>query len=793
MSLRRTTCLLTAPLLGVGLVAAGQLPLAVGSTFADRPTGPDHASGSTVVRLANGDRVQLAPAGGAGRSTLAPLPRDDGSKPGLILNSGDAGTTIQSMEGDTTPTVIGRPAATSAAPAAEAAGEPVELHFDAVGRDGRPAPADVTVFDVETGAVQSFRRIPGDPDAECSDDSWAESSCLLVPPGTYSVMAFVLTMPAGQPSTERDRTVQNVSLVGQPEVSIGEGRQFTFDARLAEPVSVTTPGHRTKVNPGGALQLGYTRTSANGRTIGRQLMPASMLDERFFMQPTAPVTLGGMTTLTRLRLEAPDIEMVAPGLDLDPEYYDPVWFSDVSSDFPVYDGQARLPVVDVGHATASDLAGKHLAGAIALAERSDDIPVADQSNAAANAGASLVVIQNDGPGDNDDPVSTGTKLSVPTVRLSRAEGLALKALPRDSLVGVRGETASPYLYDLVLKEHGGIPADLSYVVERDELASQVRELHGQPTIGSTFSEAAYQYQPSDSFSVSTMFPFRGGARSRVEYRLPDPETRWTYAVATPETRYNAQFPEEPVLRMLLSAPDLRAYTTTETTMAPVATAPITSTPNPFRPFQRSGDRLRAAIAGFVDADGNFGSSYSTDSGMSTLLQIRADDVLLGETDNLPSGIAQLPSGESTVEVSFRANNPQSWNQLSTHTENTWTFRSRTTDGAVVTEPVILADYDVDVDLRNRVRALEHRRVAFDLNLAHAAGSTSTAPIGDVTVEASYDDGLTWRPATVTDEGTGRHGVVLPRGTGFVSLRLHAADTAGSSLDQTIIRAWYVVG
>jgi hypothetical protein len=793
MSLNRHIRLLTATLLGAALAAAGQMPLAAGSPVSDRLTGPDRAANGTVVRLADGARVQLAPADRAGRNTVAPLPRVDGTTPGLILGSGEAGTTIQSMEGDTAPTVIGGSPATTAAPAADAPGDPVELQFDAVGRDGRPAPADVTVFDVETGAVQSFRRIPGDPASECSDESWAESSCLLVPPGTYSVMAFVLSMPAGQPSTERDRTVQNVSLVGQPEVSISEGRQFTFDARLAEPVSVTTPGHRSKVNPGGALQFGYTRTAADGRTIERQMMPASMLDERFFMQPTGPVTLGEMETLTRLRLEAPDIEMFAPGLDLDPEYYDPVWFSDVSSDFPVYDGQARLPVVDVGRATASDLAGKQLAGAIAVAERSDAIPVADQSNAAAKAGASLVVIHNDGPGDNDDPVTTGTKLSVPTIRLSRAEGLALKALPRGSLVGVRGEDASPYLYDLVLKEHGGIPADLSYVVERDQLASQVRELHGQPTIGSTFSEAAYQYQPGDSFSVSTMFPFRGGARSRVEYRLPDPETRWSYAVATPESRYNALFPEEPVLRMLLSAPGLRAYPTPEATTTPVATAPITSTPNPFRPFQRSGDRLRVAIAGFVDADGNFGSSYSTDSGMGTLLQIRADNVLVGETDNLPSGIAQLPAGESTVEVSFRADNPQAWNQLSTHTENTWTFRSLTTGGAVVTEPVILSDYDVDVDLRNRVAAGKHGRVSFDLNLAHEAGSTSAAPIDDVTLEASYDDGQTWRPAAVTDDGAGRHGVVLPPGSGLVSLRLRAADTAGSSLDQTIIRAWYVVG
>jgi hypothetical protein len=323
------------------------------------------------------------------------------------------------------------------------------------------------------------------------------------------------------------------------------------------------------------------------------------------------------------------------------------------------------------------------------------------------------------------------------------------------------------------------------VFEKDQLAQQVRRLHGQPTTGSTFSEAAFHYQPGDAFSISTNFPFRGDARERVEYRIPDPDTRWTYSVATPETRYNALFPEEPVLRMHLSDPELAAYTSTDRVTKSVGTAPITSKPSAFRPIQRSGDRVRIAIDGFVDADGNHGVAYSTDSGMSTLLQVHADDVLVAETDNLPSGIAAVPPGEAEIEVSFATDNQQPWAQLSTHTETTWTFLSNTVAAdQVVTEPVILADYDADVDLRNRLRT-HGQRAEIDLHLSHVAGSLA-APVTDVTVEASYDDGRTWRPARVRGER-----VTLPRGDGFVSLRLHAADDAGSELDQRIVRAWYV--
>ena len=81
-------------------------------------------------------------------------------------------------------------------------------------------------------------------------------------------------------------------------------------------------------------------------------------------------------------------------------------------------------------------------------------------------------------------------------------------------------------------------------------------------------------------------------------------------------------------------------------------------------------------------------------------------------------------------------------------------------------------------------------MALHLDLTHAAGS-STAPIDHVALDASYDDGQTWRPARLTRSPDGGRDVALPRGSGFVSLRLHAADTVGSALDQTIVRALYV--
>lgn len=776
---RRVLVLLATIVACAALVPAGQTATAGPSPFPPSA----HTEKSRIVNLGHHDRVLLTPVGRTGRTLVSPLP---GRTPGLYLTSTDTGTTVQSATGGT-PTVV---AGAAPSAAVDDPGDLVELHFAAIARDGRDAVAHINVMDLNGGTVFT-RELPADPGSTCTTASFAASSCLLVPTGDYSVMGFVTTMPAAQPSTVSSRTIENVSLVGEPQVHITASRDFVLDARVAKQLTVATPGRATKVNAEGAMQVGYQRTAANGQTLSAAVRPAFMLDNHFYLQPTAAVSLGAFNTLTRLRLEEPDIRMAAPGVGpLHPEYYDAVWFSDVASDFPMYDGHARLPVVDVGHATEQDLAGRHLHGAIAVAERSDDVSVADQSNAAADAGAAFVVIYNDGPGDNGDPNGTGVKLRVPTVRLDHAEGLALTGLPRGARVDLRGEPASPYLYDLAIKDQGRIPANLHYTYRRDQLATQVRELHGQPTIGSTFSEAAYQFQPGDTFAISTMFPFRGGARARTEYRIPDPDTRWTYAITSPESSYNALFPEPPVQEMLLSDPHRTAYAAGEHDTLPIATAPITAAPNPGTPVQRAGDRMRVNIDGFTDAEGNHGSAFSDASGMSTHLEIRADGALIAETDHLPYGTVTLPSGGAQIAIAFRSDNPQPWNQLSTHTDTTWSFPSTTTPaGQIVTEPLILPDYDVPVDLHNQVRPGDTGLVEFDVVLRHQTGAAD-APIDDVTLDASYDDGQTWAPTTVTRTATGWH-VELPPGTGFVSLRLHAADAGGSAIDQTIVRAFYV--
>jgi PA domain len=792
---RASVAAVTSLAVGAGLLAAAPSSAASAApspalTAAVADDGLAPAPAARVVPVGGGAEVALTPLADTGSTALDALPGPDGATAGLVVATSTTGTTVQTTDVASVPTVIeGRAAPHQVAAAADV----VPLHFSAVGRDGRTAQAYITVFDLEHGAVWT-RQLAADPAPgdECSEATFARTTCVLVPAGQYSVMAFVTTLPARTPTIGSSRTLQNVSLVGEPETTVSGERTFAFDARDARQVAIKTPGRPTKVPPGGTLLIGYDRTAADGSSVKLQMRPAYLLDQHFYLQPTQRVSVGTFQAQTRIRLEAPDIAMSAPTVpDLHPEYVDRTWFSDVASDFPVVAGRSRLAVVDVGHATAADLDGRRLDGALALVTHSADMSIAEQSNNAAAHGAGVVVIRNDGPGDISDPGGTGVKLQVPTIRLNQAEGLALTRLPNGARVTVEGEPASPYVYDLYLREKDQIRQDPGYVADLEQLAKQVHQVYGQPTLPSTYSEAAYPWQPGDSFVISTVFPFAGGPRTRTEYRIPDPDTAWSYAVFTPQSSYNALFPKPPVLAMSLATPNRQAYSDAGQNQLPFGRAPITAAPNPAVPVQRSGDLLRVALDGFTDADGNHGTEYTHSSGVRTHLEIRADDALVAQTDNLPSGTVRLPAGESGVRISFTADNPQAWNELSTRTDTAWSFPSTTTAaGAVEVQPVLLPAYDVGLDLRNRVQADPHGRVAFGLGLRHPGGAPSTT-VSALSIDASYDDGATWMPAAATRRADGWR-VELPAGSGPVSLRLHAEDTGGSAVDQTIVRAFTVV-
>ncbi|MEU4425894.1 S8 family serine peptidase [Actinoplanes sp. NPDC024001] len=126
--------------------------------------------------------------------------------------------------------------------------------------------------------------------------------------------------------------------------------------------------------------------------------------------------------------------------------------------------------------------------------------------------------------------------------------------------------------------------------------------------------------------------------------------------------------------------------------------------------------------------------------------------------------------------------------LSTEIRASWTFRSGHVAGEQFQRlPVHTVRFAPRLDDRSAAPA--GRRFEIPVFVEHQPGA-DVGRVRKVKVEVSYDDGRTWQKAAVSGAGDRRVATVHhPRGAGFASLRMSAADTAGNTVEQTLIRAY----
>ncbi|WP_433429840.1 S8 family peptidase [Nonomuraea sp. CA-141351] len=665
----------------------------------------------------------------------------------------------------------------------------VELRVRGIARDGRTGRGGFTVLNLDEGTLVG-RLLPGDPSQPCTDQKYGTGTCLLVKPGTYSVLGHIFTMPATQDSTTSGKPL-NESLVGDPEMEITENTEVVLDARKAMEVKVETPDHKTKRNTGAAAALMWYRSSKTGTALrgGTTISPGGQIEERLFVQPTRKVTKGTFTVATRWRLTAPEITLSTPGLNLDPQYVDPVQFSDFSTEYPRLDGTRLLLAVDAGRGSAEEIKARDLRGKLAVIRRTDSVPVSAQANAAAAAGAKLVAVYSDQPGADVTTGGNMVKLAVPTVRLTHEEGLKLverlRRLPVPILA--TGIVASPYVYDLYLREKGRVRDSLTYTVRSKSLARIETGYHSQLSDDVTVNEARFVFEPWDTSSISTNHPMAKAPRTRTDYVTPDPELRWSTSAGTPERSYNNMWPHPDTPRISMSSPEFRPYEVGERVSRTLFKQPLLPGINPRNPVRREGDRLRVSMQGFVDADRNYGDAYTSqfEHGLKTDFRLYQGDTLLWQTNYLPSGSGVLSPDKATYRIEYAVANEAEWAKLSTRTKAVWTFGSERAAGTTVV-PLLLASFDAPVDLKNQAGS---RRLG--LSLYHQEGAEQSA-VKDVSLEVSYDDGATWTKARLRDKGERAYETTLGRSpSGFVSLRLNASDVNGNTLSQEVIRAYAV--
>jgi hypothetical protein len=197
---------------------------------------------------------------------------------------------------------------------------------------------------------------------------------------------------------------------------------------------------------------------------------------------------------------------------------------------------------------------------------------------------------------------------------------------------------------------------------------------------------------------------------------------------------------------------------------------------------RFGDEILVNVPMFTDGAGRGG--FSTGAGTITLYR---DGVAMGSAEAVDFASFTVPPGRARFRLEIAHSRGAPF-VTTTKASAAWEFWSDTTPEDVVTA-LDLSAVRFAPDLDDRTSAPAGRRVVVPVSVQRQLGSVAGRTRA-LAVQVSYDDGATWRPVAVHQSLRGRF-VTLdhPRGSGFVSLRSTATDTAGNTVEQVVIRAY----
>ncbi len=194
------------------------------------------------------------------------------------------------------------------------------------------------------------------------------------------------------------------------------------------------------------------------------------------------------------------------------------------------------------------------------------------------------------------------------------------------------------------------------------------------------------------------------------------------------------------------------------------------------------------------------SSWSAASGLApydrvtgrTTLQT-ADGKVIATSDQPGYGDFTLPepgrgSGEAAYKVTTDAYRQAPWSDLATRQHIDWTFSATRPSGDWTGLPLLTVLYRTRLDDDNRAPTTTQH-----IALSPRTNQDEPAPtIRRLTLQISYDDGTTWEGAPVSYTQHGWEATVRnPSGSNgkYVSLRAYAEDTAGRTVDQTLVHAY----
>ncbi|MFD6679739.1 S8 family serine peptidase [Micromonospora parva] len=583
---------------------------------------------------------------------------------------------------------------------------------------------------------------------------------LQVEEGPYLVEALI---EHGAPLDEQ------ITLVTDPELLVDRDLTVVLDPRKGTPVRIETPKPTEQRS---TISFYEHRVFGNGRQVDHGVMTYSTI-QQVNVTPTRPVRQGEFEFASRWQLVAPMVDAKISGVS-GPLDINLMGYSPAPAD------RRKLPLVWAGTGTPAELT--RVRGAAALLTGSPDASEEEQIAAAAAAGAAVVLIVR--PADFSawtvwQPL--GERLPIPSMVVAYDDGQRLIAAARKgrATLDLTLTVDSPYLYDVWQVSKGRVPERITHTVtgkNTAEVTARYGDVGGTPWA----SEQRFGWRPWQETSWNDdQRPVRTGT-TRQEF-VSAGDNWWQHQVLHKVTwswgRLLGGLTQQP---RQYAADDRVA----ETWHAPVIRPAVPAgggVPVP----TRTGDTLNLRVAEFVDADGNFREAGGSEESDTVAIRVSRDGQQIAD---LSGGWAAVPTTEKSARYRLDLTTQRSSDEwrYGTRTDTAWEFTSARPAGDATTPLSLLqVDYRVPADLSGTVRGNRSHQVG--LTLRQPAGVP--APTGtSVRVQVSFDGGVTWRNAPTKGSGT-RYTATVPAGRGTVSLRVHAADRAGNTVDQTVLQAY----
>jgi hypothetical protein len=346
--------------------------------------------------------------------------------------------------------------------------------------------------------------------------------------------------------------------------------------------------------------------------------------------------------------------------------------------------------------------------------------------------------------------------------------------------GVTPRRFSP-IYTLVLSSKGRIPEQLAFVVGDRDLARVRTTYHAQGVLAAGQRvDFAFTPQRRSGGRISSLGP-QPLPSQRVEYFTPGRDLEWAHLMSIFEPG-GLPFGDEELTWDRTYRPGRHEVAWNRAPLGPAF-----STAGPLN--ARDANTIVVNVPPFSGNEEGHYTRTPTGPGVSGTTRLTRDGETVGESDSLCAARFIVPDSPGRYTLTCTASRSVSLSVLGTRSEATWTFAApgRTTTPAPL--PLLAVRATGAVFGMNDAPA--GRLFPLVLRVDRPSGASSTR-IASLELDASFDDGVTWKSVVVLRVPGSDHGLAVlkhPRTPGFVSLRARAADAQGNAVTHTTIRAY----